>query len=70
MMNMSYCRFENTLSALTECLNHIENEEETSEREINYAKRLYETCKEFIDSCDNNGIRKENDEGYEYFEDD
>ena len=53
-----------------ECLDHIEDEEETSEREINYAKRLYETCKEFIDSCDNNGIRKENDEGYEYFEDD
>ena len=70
MMNMSYCRFENTLSALMECLNHIENEEETSEREINYAKRLYETCKEFIDSCDDYGIRKENDEGYEYFEDD
>lgn len=70
MMNMSYCQFENTLYALRECLDHIEDEEETSEREINYAKRLYETCKEFIDSCDNNGIRKENDEGYEYFEDD
>lgn len=70
MMNMSYCRFENTLSALMECLNHIENEEETSEREINYAKRLYETCQEFIDSCDDYGIKKENDEGYEYFEDD
>ena len=70
MMNMSYCRFENTLYALRECLDHIEDEEETCEREIDNAKRLYETCKEFIDSCDNNGIRKENDEGYEYFEDD
>lgn len=70
MMNMSYCQFENTLYALRECLNHIENEEETSEREINYAKRLYGTCQEFIDSCDDYGIKKENDEGYEYFEDD
>ena len=70
MMNMSYCRFENTLYALMECLNHIECEAETSEREINYAKRLYETCQEFIDSCDDYGIKKENDEGYEYFEDD
>ena len=38
--------------------------------EIKYAKRLYETWQEFIDSCDDYGIKKENDEGYEYFEDD
>ena len=69
-MNMSYCRFENTLYALRECLDHIEDEEETCEREINNAKRLYETCKEFITRCNEYGIRRECDGGYELFNDD
>lgn len=69
-MNMSYCRFENTLYALRECLDHIEDEEETCEREINNAKHLYETCKEFINRCKEYGIRRECDEGYELFDDD
>jgi hypothetical protein len=46
MINMNYCKFENTLYALRECLDHIEDGEETSESEIDNAKRLYETCKE------------------------
>ena len=61
---MSYCRFENTLYALRECLDHIEDEEETCEREINNAKHLYETCKEFINRCKEYGIRREGNEGY------
>ena len=69
-MNMSYCRFENTLYALRECLDHIEDEEETCEREIDNAKRLYETCKEFITRCNEYGIRRECDGGYELFNDD
>ena len=60
---MDYCRFENTLHAMEECLNHIEECEETSDREIKYAKRLYEACKEFIDRCNDNGIKKYEDEG-------
>ena len=64
MINMDYCRFENTLHAMEECLNHIEECEETSDREIKYAKRLYEACKEFIDRCNDNGIKKYEDEGY------
>ena len=67
---MSYCRFENTLYALRECLDHIEDEEETCEREINNAKRLYETCKEFITRCNEYGIRRECDGEYEFFNDD
>ena len=70
MINMSYCRFENTLYALRECLDHIEDEEETCEREINNAKHLYETCKEFINRCNEYGIRREGNEGYELFDDD
>lgn len=69
MINMNYCKFENTLYALRECLDHIEDGEETSESEIANAKRLYETCKEFIDKCNDYGIKRENDEGYENFED-
>ena len=68
MINMDYCRFENTLHAMEECLNHIEECEETSDKEIKYAKRLYEACKEFIDRCNDNGIKKYEDEGYVYFE--
>lgn len=70
MMNMSYCRFENTLYALRECLDHIEDEEETCEREINNAKHLYETCKEFIHRCNEYGIRRECDGLFELFDDD
>lgn len=70
MINMNYCKFENTLYALRECIDHIEDGEETSPREIDNAKRLYETCKEFIDRCNDCGIKREDDEGYENFEDD
>lgn len=68
MVNMGYCRFENTLYALGECLNHIEECKETSSREIECAKRLYDTCKEFIDRCNDYGIKKYEDDGYVYFE--
>lgn len=70
MINMNYCRFENTLYALRECLDHIEDGEETSESEIANAKSLYDTCKEFIDRCNDCGIRRECDGGYENFDSD
>lgn len=69
MINMGYCKFENTLYALRECLDHIEDGKETSESEIDNAKSLYETCKEFIDRCNDYGIKRKGDEGYENFED-
>ncbi len=70
MINMGYCKFENTLDALRECIDHIEDGEETSPSEIECAKSLYEACKEFIDRCNDCGVRREDDEGYENFEDD
>lgn len=68
MANMGYCKFENTLDALRDCLCHIEDGEETSQSEIECAKSLYEACKEFIDKCVDYGIRRD-DGGYENFED-
>ena len=68
MINMGYCKFENTQRAMEECLNHIEECKETSSSEIECAKRLYDTCKVFIDRCNDYGIKKHDDEGYEYFE--
>lgn len=68
MINMGYCKFENTLHAMEECLNHIEEGKETSSREIKYAKRLYDKCKEFIDRCNDCGIKKSEDDGYANFE--
>ena len=46
-MNMSYCRFENTLSDFYDCLDNLE--EITSESEKRAAKFLYEAAKKYID---------------------
>jgi len=53
MPNMSYCRFENTLSALVDCLNALEDEglntlQSRYEREA--AESLVYTAKRFIDA--------------------
>lgn len=54
---MSYCRFENTYKALAECSDHIRNREEVSnDREIRYAHKLYELCREFLSDCDEYGM--------------
>ena len=57
MMNMSYCRFENTCTALCECIaavNEMVNEEKNTlnESEENKRRRLKILCQEFIDSCE------------------
>ena len=46
-MNMSYCRFENTLSDFEDCINNLG--EITSESEKRAAKSLYEAAKEYIE---------------------
>lgn len=56
MANMSYCRFENTLSALVDCLNAIEDDgldtlKSRYEREA--AESLVYTAKRFIDAYEN-----------------
>lgn len=49
MPNMSYCRFENTLKDLEDCLEHMDDE--TSEREKEYRSRLIARCGQIAVSC-------------------
>jgi len=56
MANMRYCRFENTLNALVDCLNAIEDEgmdtlKSRYEREA--AESLVYTAKRFLDAYEN-----------------
>lgn len=49
MSNMSYCRFHNTVLDLEDCLNAMENEEESSESEIASCDELLELCHKIVD---------------------
>lgn len=53
MANMSYCRFQNTLQDLQDCLyhlnDHIEEEKELSEAESKARKKLIVTCQDIIE---------------------
>ena len=54
-MNMSYCRFENTLAALRECDEAMaeivqDPPDELSESERKAAKRLLKPCREMADN--------------------
>ena len=48
MANMSYCRFQNTLPDLVDCLEHISDE--LSKDEDHARERLVETCIEILES--------------------
>ena len=56
MANMSYCRFENTLRDLVDCVNALEavvyEGESISESEWEYAKRMKEWCERFVDTIE------------------
>jgi len=56
MANMNYCRFENTLADLKECIEALENREILSTSEIRCAERL---INEFLDFCVAEGIIEE-----------
>lgn len=43
-MNMSYCRFQNTLQDLRDCYYNIEEVEDMSEEEKSARKKLIELC--------------------------
>lgn len=45
-MNMSYCRFTNTLDDLLDCYNNIHDTDQLSEEEKKKRKRLIKLCKE------------------------
>ncbi|MCQ2739757.1 MAG: hypothetical protein MJ237_05975 [bacterium] len=47
-MNMSYCRFHNTYGDFCDCLDAIQDCEELSESEEEYAERLYNAAKEYV----------------------
>lgn len=57
MGNMSYCRFENTLSALQDCNYHF-LDDDLSSSEAAARKRLLELCREIAE-------QEENEEGDE-----
>lgn len=53
MINMSYCRYENTFRALQECLETNQDENELSKSEKMYRDRLIILMKDFVeDFCD------------------
>ena len=53
MGNMSYCRFENTLRDLQDCVNAIESgdydEDGIHGYELDAVQELLETCRDFLD---------------------
>ncbi len=49
MPNMSYCRFENTLSDLKDCYENIDKED-LSESEERAKLKLIEICQDIIDA--------------------
>jgi len=44
MANMSYCRFENTYRDLADCFKSLQNDDELSEDELRFKKRLVALC--------------------------
>lgn len=48
-MNMSYCRFRNTLEDLKDCLEALNNGEIELVEELNAARNLLETCQEICE---------------------
>jgi hypothetical protein len=50
MGNMSYCRFENTYGDLKDCDEVMgENENNLSESELKYKKKLIELCQKIVE---------------------
>ena len=56
MANMSYCRFENTLHDLADCVKALEGVvyegKPISEREWKCAKRMKKWCKDFVEAME------------------
>jgi len=56
---MSYCQFENTYKDLLQCLNAMNDD--LSEDETAYKRRLVDVCKEIIDEYELNKMSNEED---------
>ena len=50
MINMGYCRMENTSMALEECIEALENGEVLSSREASYSETLKTLCEQYIEA--------------------
>ena len=53
MANMSYCRFQNTLSDLRDCYYAMEDEEKLSESESEAKASLIQPCQKIVDEFAN-----------------
>lgn len=64
MANMSYCRFENTLSDLKDCRDALDRGDSLSEREVKKAKALIDLCREIADYDDGyiDSLKEEDEE--------
>ena len=51
-MNMSYCRFQNTLEDLKDCWENIDDNTDLSESETKARLRLIKLCKRIADACE------------------
>ena len=58
MVNMSYCRFQNTAIALDECIDSLNDENVLSVTEKRYCKSLFQT---FLNFCVEEGIVEDED---------
>ena len=47
-MNMSYCRFENTVNDMMDCINNMELDEHASDYEKRARKRFVELCAQVV----------------------
>lgn len=56
MANMSYCRFENTLSDLEDCRDALDRGDSLSKREAGKAKALIDLCREISDNYDSDYV--------------
>lgn len=52
MINMGYCRFENTADALDECVYALRYDCPESDSEKAYAEKLRRLCEEYIEEHD------------------
>tara|TARA_R110000851_G_scaffold51585_1_gene122395 strand:+ start:563 stop:763 length:201 start_codon:yes stop_codon:yes gene_type:complete len=59
MPSMGYCKFENTCLDMEQCIEHIENHEPTSEREVDFANRLKALAEKLIEEINYRGIKEE-----------
>lgn len=71
MSNMSYCRFQNTLSDLSDCHHSLINEHKTindlSKDEARAFREMYELMEDFISDINGRGLLDEDEEDDDWF---